>query len=121
FALERPLPVAEKTAIPPRWLRSSVFNHKAHTSVLHACTDCHGSVDKSEQTADVLLPHAEKCQECHAASGGVRFACVTCHLYHKSDETKQSVSSFIEKQSKGAGRTVRGREVPTTTAQSGVR
>lgn len=85
------LPKVVQPAIPARWLPHSVFNHQAHARVGHACEDCHRKARESEKTTDVLLPGIASCQECHSVSGGVDFACVTCHLYHNRTESKREM------------------------------
>ncbi len=81
------LPAYEKTAIPSRWYKHSVFNHGSHRAM--SCTDCHDKnsanlkVAASQSTADILMPTLQSCQECHKGSGGARNACVECHRYHE--------------------------------------
>jgi hypothetical protein len=83
---EGDLPIYEKSAIPARWYRQSVFDHGSHRHV--GCTDCHDknaqgiSVARSRSARDILLPTLKKCQECHIGAGGARNACVECHRYH---------------------------------------
>jgi hypothetical protein len=81
------LPVYQKTLIPERWYRHSVFNHGSHRTM--ACVDCHDKnaagvkVAHSETTADILLPTLQTCQQCHKGPGAARNACVECHRYHE--------------------------------------
>lgn len=73
----------EPPNIPDRWLRHSVFRHDSHR--LLSCTACHGQVEGSSRTADILLPSIESCRQCHAsaaAGGKARDDCVECHQYH---------------------------------------
>ena len=73
----------EPPHIPDRWLVHSVFRHDSHR--LLSCTACHGQVEGSSQTADILLPSIESCRQCHAsaaAGGKARGDCVECHQYH---------------------------------------
>jgi predicted CXXCH cytochrome family protein len=77
-----------------RWFTHSEFSHKAHIRATKAastaenknpCETCHSpalAASKSTQTADVLLPGIDVCQECHTSAGKARSACVTCHTYH---------------------------------------
>ncbi len=82
------LPVYHKTEIPARWYTHSIFNHGSHRTM--DCGACHDrniaevKVVDSKTTADILLPTAKVCQECHTGKkGGARNACVECHRYHE--------------------------------------
>jgi hypothetical protein len=82
------LPSYQKTEIPPRWYKHSVFNHNSHRNM--DCADCHDrnaagiKVADSQRTEDILLPTLKSCQECHTGrAGGARNACVECHRYHQ--------------------------------------
>ncbi|MDB6018511.1 MAG: hypothetical protein JWR19_3000 [Pedosphaera sp.] len=69
--------------VPPvqmtRWLIRGQFNHAKHINM--ACAKCH-DVERSRETADVLLPSKSSCVECHSPKGGVASGCATCHSYH---------------------------------------
>ncbi len=77
-------------AIPERWLPHSVFNHQAHVHTGRSCESCHTTARTSQETQDVLLPGIAVCQECHSASGGVAFPCMSCHRYHDRDRSLQA-------------------------------
>jgi len=79
------LPEVAMTAIPPRWLPHSRFDHGTHRSL--ACTECHQAT-KSTETKDVLLPSIATCRECHRDVAGARSGCVECHLYHDPVRTR---------------------------------
>jgi hypothetical protein len=78
---------------PRRWFANARYDHRAHRSV--NCLDCHAGVQQSTRTSDLSLPNldwrapgrpnAKSCVDCHhAGPGGIKSACVTCHLYHNS-------------------------------------
>ena len=59
----KPVPVVERTNLPDGWLTRGPYKHAAH---LHMdCKDCHGAAEKSQDTADILLPSQKLCAECH--------------------------------------------------------
>jgi hypothetical protein len=80
------LPVYEKSAIPDRWYKHSIFNHGSHRMM--GCVECHDrnaaglKVEHSQSAADILMPTLQSCQQCHGATGGARNSCVECHRYH---------------------------------------
>ena len=72
--------------IPARWLRQAVFRHDRHQ--LLTCSECHDKTVESSLTDDILLPHIERCHECHgsrANRGTARSDCVECHTYHHGE------------------------------------
>lgn len=88
----------EPTKIPSRWLPHSRFSHVSHQMM--KCVECHGDVDKSELTADVLLPSIDLCRKCHSSQPeqslnksiprrfGARTDCAECHVYHDHEQDK---------------------------------
>lgn len=59
----KPVPNIERTNVPDGWLTRGPYKHAAH---LHMdCKDCHGAAEKSQDTADILLPSQKICAECH--------------------------------------------------------
>ena len=62
-----------------RWLPHSRFRHSAHRML--ECAKCHDATT-STATSNVLMPHLEKCAECHNRNVGHRHDCVECHAYH---------------------------------------
>jgi predicted CXXCH cytochrome family protein len=102
-AADSTLPKIVKTAIPPRWLPHSVFNHQTHARAGRSCEDCHRKARASEQTTDVLLPGIASCQECHARASEVRSACVTCHVYHDRSELERGLPQYMEDRFVGRG------------------
>lgn len=71
--------------IPAVWMKRAVFNHGSHDNL--SCQSCHGSVEKSEHTADANLPTIDSCRSCHAghpAEGKVESSCTSCHRFHDS-------------------------------------
>jgi predicted CXXCH cytochrome family protein len=74
-----------KPKIPERWMPAARFDHGAHETV--QCQECHAGVEKSEETADVLLPQLAQCQDCHLSSkhsSSVSTNCISCHSFHDS-------------------------------------
>jgi hypothetical protein len=68
-----------KPVMPTRWLTHAKFSHAAHASI--ACAQCHDAVH-SKDTADIILPSKETCEQCHSPRGGVADSCAECHIYH---------------------------------------
>jgi hypothetical protein len=89
------LPKVEKSTIPELWFAHARFDHKVHRML--DCVECHTRAQKSEETADVLVPGKETCLVCHSKSqrgGAVQEAsaptlCAACHLYHPKAEQPQ--------------------------------
>ena len=94
----------EDPAIPTRWLPHARFLHADHLDLKELeCAACHGGVERSEETADVLLPTIASCTPCHGpgarsregesvAAAGASFpvvpapaSCRTCHDYHSGN------------------------------------
>ncbi len=81
------LPSVPDAAIPTRWMKNAMFDHRAHQMLI--CSECHASAAKSEKTADVLLPGIETCRGCHrGGSDAAGSGCSECHLYHDRSKTK---------------------------------
>ncbi len=106
--------------IPNRWLPRSVFAHSAHRFL--ACTQCHPGADHvstapagddealaaelrwTKATKDVMMPDIASCRTCHAPaqthgptheSGGARFDCTICHLYHDPPARGHEGGGFV--------------------------
>ena len=96
-------PVVAKSAITVRWLRHAVFDHDAHRML--ACTSCHPGALTSQETADVLLPGIETCQQCHhSGSEAAEARCFECHTYHDWSKRKEVQGKFtIPELVRGAG------------------
>jgi Doubled CXXCH motif (Paired_CXXCH_1) len=74
-------PVLAKTVIPDRWLVNGEFNHAKHTMM--GCVECHNTIPKSRETADINIPTQHSCTECHnSGAKGVKNDCNSCHHYH---------------------------------------
>jgi hypothetical protein len=75
-------------AVPEVWFKHALFSHAAHRAV--RCEDCHSDAAESEKSTQVLIPGREICLKCHAPAGnrtgGARFDCTECHLYHQGDD-----------------------------------
>ncbi|MFL2771154.1 MAG: cytochrome c3 family protein [Rhodospirillaceae bacterium] len=64
------------------WFPKSFFDHGSHDDV--ACVTCHDVINSIE-SADVLMPSIETCQNCHGgetATNRVPSTCITCHQFH---------------------------------------
>lgn len=77
-------------AIPPAnllttWMTGAHFDHKPHQMV--ACASCHGNVEQSRDSSDVLMPGIASCQGCHRP-GGASASCAECHYYHDWSKAK---------------------------------
>ena len=87
--------------IPNVWFPAARFSHGAHEEF--SCESCHEQARNSKDTADLLLPRKQLCQECHASSGKggyVRSDCVECHSYHDAlgfpAEKKQDIANYLK-------------------------
>lgn len=94
--------------IPDRWEAHAIFSHEAHQMM--NCIECHGAVDKSKDTGDVMLPKMELCGKCHSRHPeqppagkpsrhfGASNDCVECHVYHDhgKDEFVGTLNSLLE-------------------------
>jgi hypothetical protein len=91
--------------VPAVWLRHARFDHSAHRHV--ECRSCHAAAYAFEQRDkpqflnppagaaqardehQVMIAGIENCTTCHAPSrgttGGARYDCAECHLYHGGD------------------------------------
>ncbi|MCB1875845.1 MAG: FHA domain-containing protein [Chromatiales bacterium] len=68
------------------WMRKAVFSHRSHETM--TCEDCHDA-NKSDTSADVLIPAIDNCRQCHAgedAHNQVESPCIECHKFHIQDE-----------------------------------
>ena len=84
--------------IPDRWEPHAFFSHEAHQMM--NCAECHGAVDQSKDTGDVMLPKMELCGKCHSKHPeqppagkpsrhfGASNDCVECHIYHDHGEDR---------------------------------
>lgn len=87
---ETPPGEAPRWSIPPvaltaEWYPKARFSHSPHTAM--SCTRCHAAEDSSA-SADVLMPAADTCRECHGdehSEARVASRCVDCHGFHESD------------------------------------
>jgi len=63
-----------------------------------ACTACHAGVPESHDTADVLLPGKQMCQQCHREKGSSTEAaegrCFECHAYHDWSKARRTRGRF---------------------------
>jgi predicted CXXCH cytochrome family protein len=73
------VPTYAASNITARWMRRAMFDHRSHLMV--QCTDCHAA-DRSQLTADVLMPKQATCATCHAPAKGAEARCFECHRYH---------------------------------------
>jgi hypothetical protein len=89
---EQGLPKIAPPKIPSRWLPHSSFSHRVHRPL--DCVACHAGAPKSVETADVLMPKMQVCQDCHRAGGGARDDCVECHLYHDRAKERPAQGPF---------------------------
>jgi hypothetical protein len=73
------VPAFAASNITTRWMARAAFDHTPHLMV--QCADCHAA-ERSQLTADVLMPKQETCATCHAPSRGAEARCFECHQYH---------------------------------------
>lgn len=70
-------------AVYPKQELPLKFSHKVHMSKGMSCGSCHKNVEKSENTADDLLPPGQTCDACHGAQHPpppkVKRNCGMCH------------------------------------------
>ncbi|MBC8096478.1 MAG: hypothetical protein H7Y43_11750 [Akkermansiaceae bacterium] len=81
-----------KPVFVERWFIHAKFEHANHSSM--ACYHCHPA-EKSNNTADVLLPSKIICVACHSPQGGAVDSCSTCHAYHKTSNSRSKSSNLI--------------------------
>ena len=90
------LPEVAPANISVRWLEHAQFDHRAHRMM--ACTACHAGVPESHDTADVLLPGKQMCQQCHRENGSSTEAaegrCFECHAYHDWSKARRTKGRF---------------------------
>jgi hypothetical protein len=87
------LPVVAKSNITMRWFQHAVFDHDQHRLV--NCESCHTRARNSEETADVLLPSIQICQQCHhSGADGAESRCFECHVYHDWKTEKDVKTEF---------------------------
>jgi hypothetical protein len=95
-----PLPEVAKSNITARWLSHAEFDHHPHRMM--SCTACHTRTPDSRETADVLLPGIQTCQQCHRPQGPGKEAaegrCFECHQYHDWMKAKPTKGGFTIQQ-----------------------
>lgn len=82
------------------------FDHRSHQIQNKltgdaACLSCHAA-NKSEDSADLMLPNLAKCEDCHGdrpALERVTVQCVSCHSYHAHQRQEERLTAIAE----GAG------------------
>jgi len=99
-----PLPEVAKSNLTARWLAHAEFDHHAHRMM--SCTACHTRTPDSRETADVLLPGIQTCQQCHRPQGAAKEAaegrCFECHRYHDWSKAKPTKGGFTIQQLRGS-------------------
>lgn len=68
-----------------RWMPHARFSHREHT--MQECTECHKAAE-SEESADVLMPAIEVCQDCHGGARSetrLKSTCMACHYLHNPE------------------------------------
>ncbi|MBZ5663739.1 MAG: cytochrome c3 family protein [Acidobacteriia bacterium] len=101
-----PLPEVAKSNLTARWLAHAEFDHHAHRMM--SCTACHIRTPDSRETADVLLPGIQTCQECHRENKPTEAAegrCFECHQYHDWTKAKPTKGGFTIQQLRGDAKT----------------
>jgi len=100
------LPEVAKSNLTTRWLTHAEFDHHAHRMMF--CTACHTRTPDSRETADVLLPGIQTCQQCHRPEGPAKEAaegrCFECHQYHDWTKGKPTKGGFTIQQLRGSVR-----------------
>ncbi len=106
-------PTIAPSVAADRWLARGKFTHVPHQHMV--CTDCH-QAEKSNATADIIMPPKESCAQCHRAPdsalvaaatpidplnadtqrahGGVTDACSSCHQFHPDAGTLEQAKSY---------------------------
>jgi len=85
------LPAFAASNITTRWLTRATFDHSPHRMV--RCGDCHAA-ERSQLTADVLMPNLATCATCHAPSRGAEARCFECHAYHDWSKSHAVTPAF---------------------------
>ena len=97
-----PLPEVAKSNLTARWLAHAEFDHHAHRMM--SCTACHTRTPDSRETADVLLPGIQTCQQCHREDKPTEAAegrCYECHQYHDWTKAKPTKGGLTIQQLRG--------------------
>ncbi|MBZ5720199.1 MAG: cytochrome c3 family protein [Acidobacteriia bacterium] len=101
-----PLPEVAKSSITARWLPHAEFDHQAHRAM--ACTACHTRAPNSRDTADILVPSIQICQQCHREQGPMKESaegrCFECHQYHDWSKAKRTKGRFSIPELRGTAR-----------------
>jgi hypothetical protein len=101
-----PLPEVAKSNITARWLPHAEFDHQAHRAM--SCTGCHTHAPNSRDTADILVPGIQTCQQCHRQQGPAKEAaegrCFECHQYHDWSKAKRTKGRFSIPELRGTAR-----------------
>lgn len=88
FSNASKLPAVAKSNIKPRWFEHATFDHDQHRML--KCLACHAGASKSQETADVLLPGIQTCEQCHhPGPESAESRCFECHTYHDWSKEKQ--------------------------------
>ena len=105
-SMEGALPQVAPSAISSRWLEHAEFDHSAHRMM--SCTACHTRVFESHDTADLLLPGIQTCQECHRDKESFREVaegrCFECHQYHDWSKARRTKGRFSIPELRGTAR-----------------
>lgn len=97
-----PMPEVAKSNLTARWLAHAEFDHHAHRMM--SCTACHTRAPESRETADVLLPGIQTCQQCHREDKPTEAAegrCFECHQYHDWTKAKATKAGLTIQQLRG--------------------
>jgi hypothetical protein len=93
FSADEELPAVAKSNMTPRWMPHANFNHDRHQML--KCSECHTGALTSHETADVLLPGIQICENCHhQGADAAESRCFECHTYHDWTKSKEAKGSL---------------------------
>ncbi len=96
--------------LPTRYMSKGWFDHAAHLT--ETCQSCHAA-EKSNDSADVLLPKIAECRACHGGESAhkeVPSSCAMCHDFHQTSGTP-----LMQREKRSRGRRTERVEISART------
>ena len=99
-------------AFPARYMHHGWFDHRPHAT--QSCGDCHAAAQRSNDSAELLLPDLASCRTCHGGEHTSKPVASSCAMFHDYHMDQGAPSMLIRQQ-------VRGRRKRPVAAQAGSR